>query len=163
MALNFPNSPTDGQIYETFRWNAAATAWDSIRPVGFTGSQGAQGAQGAAGVLKGAVLEFSTTTTLIGEYIGGAPAGWTVSVGAADGSLVPITVDFSTATLWGSLNFQGYDSIGDRYVLRPLLTTINPYTNVSFSQITVSLSRTNVGAQGAAGNCYLFITYWEFE
>jgi hypothetical protein len=27
MALNFPNSPTDGQIYENFYWDATAGIW----------------------------------------------------------------------------------------------------------------------------------------
>ena len=43
MALNFPNSPNDGDVYATFRWDAATTSWVSIRPVGFTGSQGTPG------------------------------------------------------------------------------------------------------------------------
>jgi hypothetical protein len=34
MALNFPNEPEDGEIYEGFKWNATVGAWQSLRSGG---------------------------------------------------------------------------------------------------------------------------------
>lgn len=33
MALNFPISPADGEIYENFRWNAEIGAWQVFSPL----------------------------------------------------------------------------------------------------------------------------------
>ena len=56
MAINFPGSPTDTQLYvdptsgNTYRFNSAATAWVAVPGLGYTGSQGA-GFTGSVGYV----------------------------------------------------------------------------------------------------------------
>ena len=38
MALNFPNSPSDGDTYEGYVWNATVGAWQSLREEDSEGS-----------------------------------------------------------------------------------------------------------------------------
>ena len=53
MAINFPGSPTDTQLFvdptsgNTYRFNSAATAWVAVPGLGFTGSTGFVGSAGA--------------------------------------------------------------------------------------------------------------------
>jgi hypothetical protein len=53
MAIDFPNSPTNGQIFTvgsiTWVWNSTKAVWETVAG---TGPQGAQGPQGATGTIN---------------------------------------------------------------------------------------------------------------
>lgn len=129
----------------------SGTQWENANPV--------------SGLFKQALIRFETNTSPQGiqSYTSGLPAGW--SIGAiTPGSTTTLNFTFTLPTLISSVFFQGTDLNNDRYVMRPLVTTINPYT-YSISTKTswsIALSLTNVGVSGTgAGHFYMMINYVE--
>lgn len=95
-ALDFPASPTNGQIYsangKTYRYNSTSTSWTNSTGVGYTGSQGSQGNIGYTG-----------SASTVAGYTGSQGAGYTGSQGiigytgsGGGGGSVTITDDNTT-------------------------------------------------------------------
>jgi hypothetical protein len=96
MALNFPNNPTVGQMYESElrQWQWTGTVWQaknpSTGPTGPTGAQGPVGAQGPQG-LQGTASTVPGPQGLVGPT---GPRGPTGTM-----TLSTLSVDFSTYPL----------------------------------------------------------------
>lgn len=68
MAIDFPNSPTNGQVFTvgsvSWKWNSTKAVWESIPgtgPQGVQGPQGAQGTQGPQGPTGTVLIEDDNT------------------------------------------------------------------------------------------------------
>lgn len=109
MAIDFPNSPDNGQTFtsDTRTWTYNGSVWN-LTSYGTQGPQGAQGAQGqglASGGTTGQVLVKSSGTNYDTAWEGGEWTSWTPAVTA-------VTTDPSLGS-GGFLNTTGaYIKIG---------------------------------------------------
>jgi hypothetical protein len=76
MALNFPNSPSDGQIYENFAWNAQVGAWQIRALFELNEIQDVT----APAPLEGDLLYYNGN-----EWVNAAPAD--INIGTSDENL----------------------------------------------------------------------------
>tara|TARA_R110002126_G_scaffold12367_3_gene53711 strand:- start:163 stop:1089 length:927 start_codon:yes stop_codon:yes gene_type:complete len=98
MALDFPNSPSDGQYYEGFTWDATYSVW-RVR-AGFEGRAGIASTSGAAGtattgeayIFTGSGAITVSKTGLLDVLIVGGGGGGSLGGGGAGG--------FWEKTLW---------------------------------------------------------------
>ena len=103
MAINFPGSPTDTQLYvdptsgNTYRFNSAATAWVAVPGLGFTGSTGFTGSVGYAGSQGD--LGYTGSFGSVGFTGSFGATGFTGSVG--------FTGSFGNTGFTGSVGYAG--------------------------------------------------------
>ena len=141
MAINFPGSPTDTQLYvdptsgNTYRFNSAATAWVAVPGLGFTGSTGFTGSVGYVGSQGD--LGYTGSFGSVGFTGSFGTTGFTGSVGYAGSQ-----GDLGYTGSFGSIGFTG--SVGAGYTGSKGDTSTANATSQSFtangSQLTFTLA-----------------------
>jgi hypothetical protein len=63
MPLNFPSSPTNGEVFNGFTWDESAGVWKKTSPPGPTGPTGPSGPAGPTGPTPSLLLEETAVQT----------------------------------------------------------------------------------------------------
>jgi hypothetical protein len=130
MAIDYPNSPTLGQVYTygSRTWTWTGVAWQATATS--TGPQGIQGVQGIQGP-NSAIAEIQILDDLFGKF----DDSETVFSPTYQGALVPITNPFTLQVYLNGLSQKVTNSsvVWDSPVVQPNQVRVNDDGNIAFS------------------------------
>lgn len=106
MAIDFPNSPNNGDTYTvgsiTWTWNSTKSVWEVSPLQGPQGPQGAQGAQGPQGATGAAPTSITINAKTASYTLASGDEGEIIEMGVGSANTLTIpshaTVAFATGT-----------------------------------------------------------------